>query len=179
MKRLFALTLVLLAVTAGTAGAVGIGVGAFAGMSWPVAQEDVAQGSLYGLRVPVAIVPLFTVEPYYASGQLGDAEETIAGITYTREGFDETGYGLNAILTTGGPVSFFPYAGVGQTKLTRSGSEDLDLTTWNLGLGIAVSPMPKLSVNLRGEFQMAVDGDASRKFGNVTLGASYALFNLP
>lgn len=178
MKRLLVLTLALLAATAGSAGAIGIGGGVYLGMSWPVAQEDVDQGSIYGLRVPVTIIPLLTVEPYYGQGALGDKDEEIGGITYTREGFDETVYGLNLLLTTSGPVRFYPFGGVGKTQLTRSGS-DLDLTTWNVGLGLGFAPMPKLSLDVRGELQIAVDDDASRKFGNLTVSGSYALFSQP
>jgi opacity protein-like surface antigen len=178
MKRLLALTLALLAATAGVAGAVGIGGGVYAGWSWPVVQEDVAQGTLYGLRVPVSLTSLFRVEPYFMKGALGDMEQDIGGIIYTREGFDETGYGLNLALTTGGPVSFYPFAGIGSTNFSREG-DDFDLTTYNVGLGLAFSPMTKLSLDVRGEFQISVDGAASRKFGNLTVGASYALFSLP
>ena len=178
MKRLLALTLALLAATAGVAGAVGIGGGVYAGWSWPIVQEDVAQGTLYGLRVPVSLGALFKVEPYYMQGALGDKEVDIGGIIYTREGFEEKGYGLNLLLATGGPVSFFPYAGIGTTNFAREGS-DVDMTTYNVGLGLAFSPMTKLSVDVRGEVQISVDGDTSRKYGNLTVGASYALFSLP
>jgi hypothetical protein len=178
MKRLLALSLVLLAVTAGVASAGSISVGAFAGMSFPVLQEDVSQGTMFGLRAPVKLVPLVTVEPYWASSSLGDKDVTVAGITYTREGFDETAFGLNAMLTMGGPVQFYPLVGIGQTKLKRSAS-DLSLTTYSAGFGLGISPMPKLTVHLRGELQMAVDSGTSRKFGNATLGASYALFSMP
>lgn len=178
MKRLLALSLALLASTAGLASAAGVGVGAFAGVSIPVLQDDVGQGTLFGLRAPVKLVPLVTVEPYFASSSLGDKDETIAGLSYTREGFDETAFGLNAMLTVGGPVQFYPLVGIGQTKLERTGT-DLSLTTYNLGLGLGLAPMPKLTVHVRGELQMAVDGETSRKFGNVTVGASYALFSMP
>ncbi len=178
MKRLLVLSLALLATMAGTASAGSIGVGAFAGVSVPVLQDDVGQGTMFGLRAPVKLVPLVTVEPYFASSSLGDKDETVAGLTYTREGFDETAFGLNAMLTFGGPVQFYPFAGLGQTKLERTGS-DLSLTTYNAGLGLGISPAPKISIHIRGELQMAVDGDTSRKFGNVTVGASYALFSMP
>lgn len=179
MKRPLALTLVLLALSAGIASAGSIGIGAYAGMSYPVLQDDVASGSLYGLRIPASLTPLFTLEPYFGSASLGDKDEDIGGITYTREGFDETAYGLNAMMTTGGPVQFYPLVGIGKTQLKRTGSEDLNLTTWNFGLGFGFTPAPKISVHIRGEMQMAMDGDASRKFGNVTVGASYALFSMP
>lgn len=178
MKRLIALTLVALALTAGVASAGGVGVGAFAGVSIPVLQDDVGQGTLFGLRAPVKLVPLVTLEPYFASSSLGDKDEDIAGFTYTREGFDETAFGLNALLTMGGPVQFYPFAGIGSTKLERTGA-DLSLTTYNVGLGLGLNPAPKVSIHIRGELQMAVDGDTSRKFANVTAGASYALFSIP
>jgi hypothetical protein len=178
MKRLIALSLALLAVTAGVASAGTVGLGVFAGSSIPVLQEDVAQGAIFGLRAPVKLIPLVTVEPYYASSSLGDKDVEVAGITYTREGFDETAYGLNAMLTMGGPVQFYPFVGVGSTQLKRTGN-DLTLTTYNFGLGLGISPMPKLALHVRGEMQMAVDGEASRKFANITAGASYALFSMP
>lgn len=178
MKRAIALSVALLALSAGIASAASIGVGAFAGMSIPVVQEDVGQGTQFGLRFPVKLVPLVTVEPYFASGALGDKDVTIDDITYTREGFDATAFGLNAMLTMGGPVQFYPFAGVGSTKLERPGTDD-SFTTYNAGLGLGFAPMPKLSVHVRGELQVVADGEASRKFGNLTLGASYALFSMP
>lgn len=178
MRRLIALTLVALGLSAGAAYARGVGVGAFAGMSVPVLQEDVDKGNMFGIRVPVALVPLFTVEPFYASSSLGKATETVGGIDYTREGFDEKAYGVNAMLTMGGPVQFYPFVGLGQTSLKRTGFDD-SFTTYNFGLGLGISPAPKFSIHLRGELQTVVDGEASRKFGNVTVGASYALFSMP
>lgn len=178
MKRVIALSVALLALPAGIASAASIGVGAFAGLSIPIVQEDVSKGSQFGLRFPVKLVPLVTVEPYFTSGALGDKDVDVGGTTYTREGFDATAFGLNAMLTTGGPVQFYPYVGIGSTKLERSGTDD-SFTTYNAGLGIGISPMPRLGVHLRGELQVVADGDASRKFGNITLGASYALFSMP
>ncbi len=178
MRRFIALLLVLTAVTAATARAGSIGVGAFAGTSTPVLQDDTGNGTLFGVRVPVKLVPLITVEPYYASSSLGDKTQTIAGIDYTRSGFDVTSYGANALLTMGGPVSFYPFAGVGQTKLKRDPIDD-SFTSYSFGLGVGFSPVPKVTIDLRGELQAVVDGEASRKFGNATLGVSYALFSMP
>lgn len=178
MRRLFALTLVVLGLMAGTAYARGVGAGLYTGMSLPVLQADVDKGTIMGLRAPVSLVPLFTVEPYFASTSLGDKTETIGTIDYVRTGFDEKSYGVNALLTMGGPVSFYPYAGLGQTSLKRTGY-DKSFTTYNFGMGLGISPAPKLSIHIRGELQAVVDGEASRKFGNVTLGASYSLFSMP
>ena len=40
-------------------------------------------------------------------------------------------------------------------------------------------PIPKLSIHLRGELAAAVDGEASRKWGNATIGVSYNVFSTP
>ena len=66
MRRLIALTLVALGLSAGAAYARGVGVGPRR-MSVPVLPGRRGQGQHVRVRVLVALVPLFTVEPYYAS----------------------------------------------------------------------------------------------------------------
>ena len=170
--------LVALVLTAGVAHAASLGVGVFGGASAPVLQDDQAQGTLYGFRAPVKLVPLIAVEPYYSSTQLGDKKLDIGPTTLTREGSDITAYGLNAMLTMGGPLSFYPFAGLGEATFKRTG-QDEQFKTYQLGFGLGISPFPKLSLDLRGEVEAAVDKDVSRKMVNVTVGASYAIFSLP
>ncbi|MGH9391841.1 MAG: hypothetical protein ACRD1Z_19745, partial [Vicinamibacteria bacterium] len=135
-----------------------------------------ATGSQFGIRVPVHAIPVVTLEPYYAKSKYKDREETISGITYTREGFDGKAYGLNAILGSpdGSGTHFFPYFGIGKTKLERTG-EEINKTGYNFGVGLGISPAPKFSVQVRGEFAMVATGDTSRKFTNATLGLTYSL----
>lgn len=178
MKRVILAACLAVALAGSTAQAGSIGVGAFGGVSVPIVQSDVAQGSMFGVRVPVKLVPLLAVEPYYASSALGDAEEDVAGITYTREGFDSKAYGANVMLTMGGPLQFYPFVGIGQTKLKRTGTDE-SLTTYNFGLGLGITPAPKFTIHIRGELAAAVDGETSRKFGNATVGLSYSLFSMP
>ena len=179
MRRITALMLVTLALSAGVARAASFGIGAFGGMSIPVLQDDTDRGTMYGLRVPVKLVPLVTIEPYYAASNLGDKTTTVAGLSYTRQGFDETAFGANAMLTMGGPISFYPFAGLGQTKLKRTGF-DQSFPTYNFGLGLGISPMPNISIHIRCELQaVSLASGTSRKFGNATIGASYALFSKP
>ena len=179
MKQLFVFALAALALLAGSARAGGIGVGVFGGTSVPVLQADQDKGTLFGVRAPIKLIPLFTVEPFYASSALGDKTIDLGGgVSVTRDGSKVTSYGLNAMLTLGGPVSFYPYAGIGQAKFKRT-AQDESFTSYHMGLGLGLSPIPKLSVDLRGELQAAVDGGVSRKLANVTLGASYSLFSMP
>ena len=117
MKRLLWVALAALALSAGTARAGSIGVGVFGGVSVPVLQDDQDNGSLFGVRAPVKLIPLFTVEPFYSYSELGDKTFDIApGISTTREGSEVTSYGVNAMLTLGGPLSFYPFAGIGTAK---------------------------------------------------------------
>jgi hypothetical protein len=166
---------ILLAASA--AHATGVGVGVYGGLSYPIIQDDVKSGSIYGFRAPVSLVPMITVEPFFASSKLGDGEQTLAGIVYKRDGFDQTAYGLTAMLgnPSGMGFHFFPFAGIGKYKLTRIGSDDINEAGYNFGLGIGIGATPKVSLQIRGELEMVKTGDTSRKFGNATAGLTYSL----
>lgn len=189
MKRSYVLALLAFALVSGTAQAtpVGVSVGVFGGMSIPVLQDVSASsfspsdafgdtGSQFGLRVPVKAIPVITFEPYYAKSNYKDRTETIAGISYTREGYDGTAFGLNAILgrPDGAGFHFFPYVGISSSKLERT-NEEIKKSGYNFGLGIGISPAPKFSVQVRGDFGMVVTGDTSRKFANANVGLNYSL----
>lgn len=178
MKKwwIFAAALVLAAPASSHAAS--IGVGAFGGYSVPIVQDDTGNGPVFGLRAPVKLVPLVTVEPYYAMSTLGEKTLTVGGIDYTRDGFETKAFGANVMLTLGGPVQFYPWAGIGSTSLDRDG-ESKSFTTYSGGLGLGFSMIPKVTLHVRGGLDAVVDGEASRKFGNVTVGASYALFSMP
>jgi hypothetical protein len=176
MRRVITLAVLALAVTTGVAQA-GIGIGAYGGVSYPINQDDVSKGPLYGLRLPLKIVPMITVEPYYLTSHLGDGEETIAGVKYPREGFDHTGYGVNAILgmPLGMAFGLHPYAGIGSHKLERAGSPEIKETAYNFGLGMGIGALSKISLQIRGELNMVMIGTKSRKFANGTVGLTYSL----
>ena len=181
MRRITLITLLLLASAAGTSGAAGIGLGVFGGRSFPVVNDLSTAGSQFGLRVPVSVIPMLTLEPVYESTSLGDLTSDFGtGTTYTRDGGKNHGYGLNAQFSFGAPgFRMFPYAGIGSYTIRRSGDPDLSEAGYNLGFGVGFSVIPKLSVDVRGELEMIRTGDTSRKYGNVTGGVTYQLFSLP
>src|SRR5262245_25626313 len=130
MRRAFLSSVLALgvAMVPGAAHAVSVGLGAYGGGSIPIEQQDVESGSTFGVRIPISIIPLVSVEPFFASSALGDGEETIGGITYTRDGFDHTEFGVHAMLGSlkNNPgFRFFPYLGIASSKLSREGSEDI------------------------------------------------------
>jgi opacity protein-like surface antigen len=178
MKRLVPAVLIALVLSVGTASAGSVGIGAFGGASIPILQDDNGQGSLFGLRVPVKLIPLITVEPYFARTSGGDKDQSLDELTITYGGIDVTSYGANVLLTFGGRFQLYPYAGIGSFKMKRDGLDE-SKTGYNFGLGLGLSPLPKLSIHVRGELAAAVDGDVSRKWANVTASISYDIFKLP
>ncbi|HYM80211.1 MAG TPA: outer membrane beta-barrel protein [Candidatus Limnocylindria bacterium] len=179
MKKMFATVLVALALGSTTATAASIGIGAFGGASIPIVNDLSSNGSQFGVRVPVNLVPLLTVEPFFATSSLGNVEETFGPTTFERDGGKNTGFGANVLFTFGTGVQFFPFAGIGSYKIERDGSEDITDIGYNFGLGIGFSPIPKIGVNARGEFNMVTTDETSQKFANITLGASYSLVSMP
>jgi hypothetical protein len=180
MKRLGSFVVLMLLLAAGTASAGSVGVGLFGGTAIPIVQDDNGSGAVFGVRVPVALVPLVTVEPWYASfaGGAKDQEMDDGLGTVSYEGIDVKSYGANLLLTFGGKFQLYPYAGIGSYKLERAGLE-ATRTGYNFGLGLALSPVPKLAVHVRGELDAAVDGEASRKWATVTGGVTYSFFSIP
>ena len=177
-RRIYGLVfLVMLAMPAvAGAGQPTIGISGYGGLNIPIVQDDVKSGPMFGVRVPVTLISILSVEPYFLTSSLGDGEEEIGGFTYTRDGFKQTGFGINAMLgslAAGPMIHFYPYAGIGHNKLTRSGSEDISEVGYNFGFGLAATPAHAIGLHLRGGLNMVKTGDTSRKFANATLGVSY------
>src|SRR5262245_53797223 len=181
MKRILLLTSLALVLSAESAAAIGLGLGVVAGRSYPAVQDDRDQGGMWGLRVPVNLVPLVAIEPYYQSADYGDKTiQTIAG-PQTLEGGYVHSYGVNVLLTSGSPMfRFYPFVGIGSNTDDHPPTGEVTSTGYNFGLGASFGLPVKLSFDVRAEGQMIVgDGDTSRKFGNLTVGVSYSFLSLP
>ena len=178
MKRNGILVLLLLVLAAGTASAASVGIGVFGGTSVPIIQDDNGNGTLFGARVPVALIPLVTIEPYYAKTAGKDKSQDIDGFPIPYEGIDVTSFGANVLLTFGGKFQFYPFAGIGSFKMKRTALDE-SKSGYNFGLGLGLSPIPKFSIHVRGELAAAIDAGTSRKWANVTAGVSYNFFSLP
>lgn len=178
MKRPTIFLLLALVLLPCVAGAAGVGIGAFGGVSVPIVQDDNGQGTLFGVRVPVSLLPLVTVEPFFGKTGGGDKDQDVLGITRTRSGIDVNAYGANVLLTFGSKLQLYPFAGIGSYKLKRPGLDESQ-TGYSFGLGLGLSPAPKISLHVRGELDAAVKGDTSRKWASVTAGVSYSAFSFP
>lgn len=181
MLKRAALLLTLFMIVSRSAGAVSVGAELFGGLSLPVLQPTSDQGTEFGVRLPVKLIPMISAEPFYVRSNLGDKTETLGGLTYVRDGGKFTGYGLN--LKLGGVsvpgIGFFPFMGVGSYKFERTDAADGTDVGYDFGLGLQLSPAPKFAISLRGEMDALVTGGTSRKFADVTLGVSYNFLSLP
>lgn len=176
MKQRILFTLLAVALIPATAGAVGIGAGAYIGTSTPILNDGAKSGVQYGVRAPVSLAPMLIVEPFFAQSALGDVDESFGGQPYTRSGPDVMTFGANAIFSFGEGVKFYPLVGIGSTRIEQTGAEDITDTSLNFGLGLGIPFMAKFTLDVRAEMNSVITGDTSRKFGNFTGGVSYALF---
>ena len=180
MKRIVPILLLGLALTAGAAHAAGIGVGAFGGTSIPVVQEDAKTGALYGVRLPVTVVPLLRLEPFWATNAAGRRRGDVRWPDlHSRRRRD---FGLRAERHARDRRA--RCASTRSRASARTGSCARRRTTARRsattpGSGLGLSPLPGLEVDLRAEFVVITLDGTSRKVVNVTLGASYRFLNLP
>lgn len=179
MHKTLTLALLALMLVAGAAAAADIGIGAYGGVNIPVLNDLSKQGSDFGVRVPVKLLSMITVEPFFSSSSLGDVDQTFGGTTYTRDGGKLRAFGVNALLTFGSSFQLFPFVGLGSYKVTRAGAEDVTDAGYSFGLGLGVAPIHKLMLNVRSELDMMITDQTSQKFAKVTGGASYSFLSLP
>jgi hypothetical protein len=184
MRKTAIAALGLLAFSAGatgTANATAVGAELFGGVSIPVVQDDNNTGPQYGLRVPITLPAIFTIEPYYARSQGGETKITLGGTEYTRSGFDVNTWGANLILGSAGktPFSIFPYAGLNTNRFSRTGSANFNDVGFNVGLGLGIGIIEKLWIDARGEGNIVVTEDTSRKYVNVNVGVGYNFYVKP
>lgn len=86
MLKRIALLLAVFMVAARVAGAVSVGAEFFGGLSLPVLQPTSDQGTTFGVRLPVRLIPVLSAEPFFMSATLGNKTETLGGVSYERDG---------------------------------------------------------------------------------------------
>ncbi|HTO89713.1 MAG TPA: hypothetical protein VMJ70_01155 [Candidatus Sulfotelmatobacter sp.] len=179
MRMRFAAALLLLALVPGAARAtsLGIGVGAFGGINYPVLMDNAKTGAIYGFRAPIRVLPLITIEPFWQSSTLGDANETFGALgSQTRDGGQFSSYGANVALTAmGSGLAVFPYVGIGSGTYKQSGVSDITKTTYDFGLGLMFKVLPYTALDIRGQMDALITSDTSRKFASATAGLTYRL----
>lgn len=181
MKRILASAVLACALFVGTAHAGGVGIGLIGGVTSPSNKTDGGSGSHWGIIVPVRVVPLITVEPFYSKSTLGDEDVTTTvpvPVTVTIAGAEFSTYGANVALAFGGPISMYPYVGLGRTNYKRQGFEDSAMS-YQGGVGLGVSLVPKVRFDVRGEYQRVVTDTRTRNLFHASVGVSMNLLSTP
>lgn len=152
MRKFATIMIVLLSASLVQAQVAKLGAGAFGGLSFPLAQDDQAQGTEFGLRARLSLVSFLSAEAQLAFTKWGQADP-IGGVTMP-EGSKVTQIGINGVLGGGPGVGIKPFfvAGFGSYKIKNDETkEELTRMGYSGGLGIGIGLIPKISIDVRGE----------------------------
>ena len=181
------LMLVLIMVCASSASAFRFGVGGFAGLNLPVAQDDATMGTVFGAKARLPLIPFIGLEPNFTYLKNGDAEIDIKAFghgTMTREAGKFTSFGADLVFGSilgGTGLGVHGLAGVSSATYAREAEaiSDLSNITYWLGLGVEYGVNDQVSLEFRGKlmvFPYEDGGDTgSRKNGVVTAGVNIYL----
>lgn len=154
-----------------------IGVGAFGGLSIPVAQDDQASGTEFGFRARVKLA-FVTFEPNFTLSKWGQADP-VDGITLP-DGSKVTAFGVDALLGGApGVVGFKPYFVIGGASY-KVKNDDTKFEETNLGfsggLGVMFGLSPKFDVDARGKAVIIpMEDGGSKKAFSITAGITLNL----
>jgi len=179
MKRWFAVTALAMFLAAAPAAAFQVGVGVAGGACFPLGQSDNTTGGQYGLRLPVNVVPLLTVEPFLTSTGLGPVDATFGDQQYDRNGFDIVSYG--AVLALGGVgigprYPLYPFMSVGGYHLGREGSSDDIHIGYSVGAGYAHRLGSHFAANVRSDYHWVDVGSSFRRFFEIGAGVTLRFY---
>lgn len=163
----------LLAVATVSAQTPKFGVGAFAGLSMPLAQDDQGSGTEFGFRGRLKL-SFVTVEPNFTIAKWGEGD-LIAGVTAMPDGSKVTSFGVDALLGGApGVPGFKPFfvIGAGSYKVKNDDTQfDESALGFSGGLGFLFGFSPKIDVDVRGKaIVIPMDGGGSKKALSVTAG---------
>ncbi len=168
------LAAVLVLGMASTSMATGWGVGGFAGVSIPVAQDDAENGTVFGGRLKLSLGGMLGLEPNFTYAQ--DGEWTVDKVDETFEGSKFTSFGVNLLLGASGPVTafrFFSFVGAKYYSVDNNLPNSDSRIGWTGGLGIEFGA-GNIGFEGRGGLElMTLDGGGSRKWGHITGGVNF------
>lgn len=155
-----------------------IGIGGFAGLSIPVAQDDQASGSEFGFRARVKLA-FVTVEPNFTIAKWGQADPP-SGVTDMPDGSKVTSFGVDALLggAPGVPgLKPFFVLGAASYKVKNDDTQfDQSRLGFSAGLGFLFGFSPKFDLDVRGKgVVVPMDGGGSKKAISVTAGVAVNL----
>jgi len=133
----------------------GLGVGAYAGLNFPVAQDDQTRGAEYGFAGRFGLAPLIVVQPYVSFVKWGKPG-TVSGVDLGIDGSKVTSYGIEAeIGNFPGQIGMAPYfvAGIGSYKIKNDDTGfDQNRFGYSGGIGLGFGLSRQLGLDVRARF---------------------------
>ena len=176
-NTLILVLMIFLIVPAIQAGSVNLGIGASGGMEFPIVQQDQKQGTVFGFKAKIGVMPAIALEPNIYFIKFGDPEiEELVESDF--EGAKLNAFGIDAVFGGGfGGKGVKPYGliGIGSYKFKhdQSGVESTDFG-WSVGFGIEIGVAPKVGLDFRGRtIVVSTEGGGSRKSVAVTGGINF------
>lgn len=181
MRRLFViLGLMFLSVSLVNARAPKIGIGAFGGLNMPILQEDQGNGSVFGIKAKVKIIPIILLEPNITFGKWGEPDP-VDGVVLGA-GSKISSFGIDAVLGgTPGAAGIKPFflvgAGIYNVKNDDTGYDESKLG-YSAGLGIGIGVRPKMDIDISGRAIFAPQEGGAKKAVFITGGLTYYLIGM-
>jgi hypothetical protein len=179
MRRIICLIIVALFLAGSSSVALAgkFSVGAFAGLNIPIGQQDKANGTLYGAKGRIILLPFLGVEPNLVFSKYGDKDHEVGGQTMTREGGDITSFGADlAFGTFSGfsQVRFYGILGINSNTIKWEPSEDQTRLGLSFGAGVEFLPTDVFSIEARARVHsISLDGGGGRNNLELTAGLNY------
>jgi len=179
MKKIVCLSVTVLVLigTSSLASAGKFSIGAFAGLNIPIGQEDMGNGTLFGAKGRVLLLPFLGVEPNFVYSEYGDKDHDILGETQTRKGGEITSFGADVVFGTFSGFSkarFYGILGINSNTLKWEPSEDQTRLGLSFGTGIEFLPTEIFSIEVRARVHaISLDGGGGRNNLELTAGLNY------
>ncbi len=181
MKRFVCLIMMLLFLAgASSVGAAGkFSVGAFAGLNMPLIQEDMGNGTLFGAKGRITLLPFLGVEPNIVFSNYGDKDikDDAGNLIGTRKGGDVTSFGVDAVLGSlvgFSPARFYGLVGINSNTSKREGLADQTRLGLALGAGVEFMPADAFGIEVRAKIHsISLEGGGGRNNLELTAGLNY------
>lgn len=155
-----------------------LGVGAFGGLSLPIAQADQKQGTEFGLRARLSLMSFLSGEAQLAFTKWGKPDP-VSGFPLGISGSKVTAFGVNALVGAGTGVGIKSYlvAGLGSYKIKNDYTHyEVTRMGYSGGLGLGIGVIPKFGIDIRGELVVIpLEGGGSKKAVTATVGLMMSL----
>ncbi|NIM97089.1 MAG: outer membrane beta-barrel protein [candidate division Zixibacteria bacterium] len=179
MRKLIFLTLLasLVAGSPSIAAAGKFSIGGFVGLNIPVGQQDVGNGTLFGAKGRIVLLPFLGIEPNFVFSEYGDKEHDVDGVTMTRKGGEMTSFGADAVVGTLSGFSqarFYGLVGVNSNTTKREGLADQTGLGVAFGAGIEFLPSNMFSLEVRARIHgIRLEGGGARNNLELSAGLNY------